>query len=133
MTEYNWRPAACRYPRETATTPRRRLGSQRARKHSPPIGKPQCISVSQESGGSLIFQIAVTTGGCFWHRGFGRAIIKDRGLAVLVGVGRCHEMGIGEGLVKRLAIEATLDALLLFLLQFTDLRLKSLAFFLLTH
>jgi hypothetical protein len=52
-------------------------------------------------------------------------IKKDRGLAVLAGVGRCHEVRIGEGLVNRLAIEATLGALLLFLLQFGDLLAES--------
>ena len=50
-------------------------------------------------------------------------------LAVLVGVGRCHEMGTGEGLVIHLTVEATLGALLLLLLRFEDLRLKSLVLF----
>ena len=49
----------------------------------------------------------------------------------MVGVVRCHEMGTGEGLVIHLTVEATLGALLLLLLQFEDLRLKSLVFFLL--
>ena len=48
---------------------------------------------------------------------FGERDEKDRGLAVLVGVWRCHEMGIGEGLVKSLAFEALLGALLTFCLQ----------------
>jgi hypothetical protein len=38
---------------------------------------------------------------------------KDRGLAILV-VGGCHEMGIGEGLVNRLLVEAMLGAGLTF-------------------
>jgi hypothetical protein len=42
---------------------------------------------------------------------------KKTGLAVLVGVGRCHEMGIGEGLVSHLTFEATLGARLAFCLQ----------------
>ena len=32
---------------------------------------------------------------------------KNRGLAVLVGVVRCHEMGVCASLVKRLPLEAT--------------------------
>ncbi len=54
---------------------------------------------------------------------------KRPGLAV--GVGRCHEMGIGEGLVSRFTVEAQFGALPLLLLQFADLSFKSLAFFLL--
>ena len=45
---------------------------------------------------------------------------KRPGLAVLVGVGCCHEMGVGEGLVKRLTLEATLGAILLLYLQLFD-------------
>jgi len=42
---------------------------------------------------------------------------KDRGLAALVGVGRCHEMGIGEDLISRLTLEAPLGAFLLLLFR----------------
>jgi hypothetical protein len=56
---------------------------------------------------------------------------KRQGLAVLVGVGCCHEVMIGKSLVKRLAFEATLGALLLLSLQLTDRLLKSLTFCLL--
>ena len=52
-------------------------------------------------------------------------------LAVLLGVVRCHEMGISESLVSHLALETTLGAFLLLLLHLTDLLLESLAFFLL--
>jgi len=38
-------------------------------------------------------------------------------------------MGTGEGLVIHLTVEATLGALLLLLLRFEDLRLKSLVLF----
>src|SRR6266851_2326924 len=57
-------------------------------------------SVPQESGGSLIFQIAVTTGGCFWASRFQPGNYKRPGLAVLVGVGRCHEIGILQGFLQ---------------------------------
>ncbi len=42
-------------------------------------------------------------------------------MAVLVGAVRCHEMGIGEGLVKHIPVETSLGVLLQLLLQFPDL------------
>src|SRR6266436_3727369 len=76
-------------PREAATTPRRHPGLQRARKHCPPISKPPCISVPQESGGSSIFQIC---------RDDKRLLL---GIAVLVGVGVASKLDFMGAVVIR--------------------------------
>jgi hypothetical protein len=59
---------------------------------------------------------------------FGASDKKRPGLAVLVGVGCCHEIGIGERLVNYLTIEAPLSALLLLCFELDDSCLKSLVF-----